>query len=507
MKLKSCSLLLKAAAISAPLILLNVRAAEQPADADPAPPEAARETEASEAEPPEDAGESEPQVQEPAPPEEMADPPEEVDEPAQPEEPADPAPPVAEEKAEEKAAGEDAPGRGKAGERESSGRPGKAEDAGRGNRPERPERPDRPAGADREDMPPARGRGEGRGNRPDRAERQSPPPSEPEKQAEEQVREATREVERELNRRKDKIRGKDEAQAVIDEVIGTESRISRAEATRGERARTRFQRDDQRRGDRRSADISNEQRREAVEYFRRRLRGEAPEVEPPVFLRRGDGRREPRVVERTEIIEERRDYYQPRYFNEGRRYVHFDSRAAIPAILLAAEALNRVNVRPAREVAPMFFERQNVPQAALPPENYRDEDAWVVSYPVSEKSMITSDAILFQQGSTEFADAYSYEIVSALADAMKDLPAEERFVIEGHASAEGDWESNMTLSQQRAERIVREMVRRGVSPYRLVPVGYGESEARHPADAAESLREQDRRVVVYKLGDEPVASR
>ena len=76
-----------------------------------------------------------------------------------------------------------------------------------------------------------------------------------------------------------------------------------------------------------------------------------------------------------------------------------------------------------------------------------------------------------------------------------------------HASAEGDWESNMTLSQQRAERIVREMVRRGVSPYRLVPVGYGESEARHPADAAESLREQDRRVVVYKLGDEPVASR
>jgi outer membrane protein OmpA-like peptidoglycan-associated protein len=66
---------------------------------------------------------------------------------------------------------------------------------------------------------------------------------------------------------------------------------------------------------------------------------------------------------------------------------------------------------------------------------------------------------------------------------------------------------NMIPSQQRAEHIVREIVRRGVSPYRLLPVGYGESEARHPADAAEALRSQDHRVVVFRMKPEPIAKR
>lgn len=66
----------------------------------------------------------------------------------------------------------------------------------------------------------------------------------------------------------------------------------------------------------------------------------------------------------------------------------------------------------------------------------------------------------------------------------------------------------MVLSQQRAEHIVREIVRRGgVSPSRLIPVGYGESEARHPADAAEVLRSQDRRVVVFRMKPEAITQR
>lgn len=121
--------------------------------------------------------------------------------------------------------------------------------------------------------------------------------------------------------------------------------------------------------------------------------------------------------------------------------------------------------------------------------------------------MISSEDILFIQGSTQFADPYSYEVIGVMADAMKALPEEERFVVEGHASAEGSYESNMALSQQRAEHIVREIVRRGVSPYRLLPVGYGESEARRSADAPEALRSQDRRVVVFRMKPEAVAKR
>jgi len=351
------------------------------------------------------------------------------------------------------------------------------------------------------------------------------PQTEPERQAETQVREATREVERELDERKTRIRSRDEAQAVIEDIIGAQSRISQAEVLREERVRPRMEVAERRRGAARAPEVLPEQRVEAVDYFQQRLRGEMIEGPPPVLLRRSETYTE---TTRTEIIEERRegrpfprgarpdiheervDVYRPRYLNEGRRYVHFDSRASIPAILMAAQAMNYVNFQPVSEVAPIFYEQPEFrgPQAMpLPPENFRDENALVMSYPVDEASMITSDDILFQQGSTQFADPYSYEIVSALSEAMKALPDEERFVIEGHASAEGSYEGNMALSQQRAEKIVREMVRRGVSPYRLLPVGYGESEARHPANAAEALRRQDRRVVVFRLRDEPVASR
>ena len=73
------------------------------------------------------------------------------------------------------------------------------------------------------------------------------------------------------------------------------------------------------------------------------------------------------------------------------------------------------------------------------------------------------------------------------------------FFIEGHASAEGDYGQNLLLSQERAERISRELVRHGVSAERLMPVGYGETEAAHPANAADSERSLDRRVMVFRM--------
>jgi outer membrane protein OmpA-like peptidoglycan-associated protein len=331
------------------------------------------------------------------------------------------------------------------------------------------------------------------------------PTSEPERQAETEVTEVTQEVLRDLEQRKTRIEGREQAQALIDDILGAESRISRAEIAREERYRTRFERP--RPGQERIIEVTPEERRVATTYYQERLLGREVEGPPPEFFRRHDRRGDAgdqRVVERVEIV-------RPRYFNEGRRYVHYDSRAAIPAVLMAAQAMNHVRFQPTREVAPMFYERQEVsaPYAIpLPPENYRSRDSVVVSYPVDENSMISSEDILFMQGSTQFADPYSYEVIGVMADAMKAMPEEERFVIEGHASAEGSYESNMILSQQRAEHIVREIVRRGgVSPYRLLPVGYGESEARHPADAAERLRSQDRRVVVFRMKEEPVAQR
>jgi outer membrane protein OmpA-like peptidoglycan-associated protein len=375
------------------------------------------------------------------------------------------------------------------------------------SRPLKPRENVKPRGNEAEpatEAPPAVAPGQ-----PEVRKRAEIPATEPERLAESQVAEVTREVQRDLDQRKTRIVGREAAQALIDEILGAKSRISRAEIAREERFRPRFER--QRPGEEeRLPEVSPDQRRAATTYFQERLRGREVDGPPPEFFarsqQRGD-RLDPRVTER---VVERVEFVRPRYLNEGRRYVHFDSRAAIPAILMAAQAMNQVRFQPARDVAPMFYEHQEGSTAQalpLPPENFRDENSLVVSYPVDEKSMISSEDILFLQGSTQFSDPYSYEVIAVMADAMKALPEDDRFVIEGHASAEGSYESNMVLSQQRAEHIVREIVRRGVSPYRLLPVGYGESEARRSADATEALRSQDRRVVVFRMKPEPVAKR
>ena len=123
-----------------------------------------------------------------------------------------------------------------------------------------------------------------------------------------------------------------------------------------------------------------------------------------------------------------------------------------------------------------------------------------VSYHVDPASRVVRQDILFRKGSTEFADARSYDIVMDLAYAISD-PALDgmSFVIEGHASAEGNAYANQRLSQRRAERIASEIARTGVSSHRLIPVGYGETEATYPDYSSERHLRLDRRVVIYRL--------
>jgi outer membrane protein OmpA-like peptidoglycan-associated protein len=149
-----------------------------------------------------------------------------------------------------------------------------------------------------------------------------------------------------------------------------------------------------------------------------------------------------------------------------------------------------VELQSAAEAA-KFFSTEEGQLAALP-EDYRSGDAWVIAYPVSKDSMLGSDDIAFRAGSTQFADAHAYDMIQMLAEAMKDPAfADQRFVIESHASGEGSFEENQILSQQRAEAIARELVRNEVPAEQLIPVGYGASEAR-----------QDRRVTIFRLGGE-----
>ncbi len=236
---------------------------------------------------------------------------------------------------------------------------------------------------------------------------------------------------------------------------------------------------------------TQQDRERTVTSIVERFQGRAPQAAPS-----GSRSREQRLFQTTET--QRRT----RFYEGNHRVIRYSSMQEIPPVIVASQQLQRVQVLPqarspysVRPPAP----QQGYYQNAIPP-SYTTGDAYAVSYSVDPESAISTDAILFRQGSTDFADAYSYDLVIDMADAMRaPALANETFVIEGHASAEGDYGQNLQLSQERAERISRELVRHGVSAERLMPVGYGEAEAASPADANEADRRLDRRVVVFRM--------
>ncbi|MEK7954085.1 OmpA family protein [Luteolibacter soli] len=288
--------------------------------------------------------------------------------------------------------------------------------------------------------------------------------------AEADVVRAHEDLARDLHQRKIQIQGRDDASRLVNDILGKDSRLSHAELNRLDQSEVRR--------------APREDRRSAAEFLRQRLRGDADIRKMPPFFR---------TPAPAEAAPGESVLPEPFFIHEGRRYAFYPSRDDIPAVLLADAALERVRVMPVAGLnAAVFNDRI--------PAEYRGRDVWVVSYPVVATTTITSHDILFQQGSTQFADGHSYDMVLALTEAILDPGlAKASFAIEGHASAEGTSSDNQLLSQLRAEALVRELVRGGVAADRLVPVGYGESEAHHPADAAENLLRQDRRVVISRI--------
>ncbi len=232
---------------------------------------------------------------------------------------------------------------------------------------------------------------------------------------------------------------------------------------------------------------TEQDRNDYVAYMTNRLQGRSAITDAPPSFRS-------RIV--AVPTEKEVTVYKPRFYGPGRRVITYRTRAEIPPVLIANGQLKRVEIA---EVGGSPF-RNDLILVDDMPSTYIQPDAYAVSYVVNPDTEITRSDILFEQGTTNFADPYSYDVVVDLAMAMKNPAlANQAFIIEGHASAEGDYSSNLRLSQARAERIAREMIRFGVSSSQLVPVGYGESEAIYPSTAGDPLRAQDRRVTVFAL--------
>lgn len=71
-----------------------------------------------------------------------------------------------------------------------------------------------------------------------------------------------------------------------------------------------------------------------------------------------------------------------------------------------------------------------------------------------------------------------------------------RFAIEGHTDSKGSADYNLKLSERRAQRVKEILVRNGVNPNRLYPIGKGSTE---PANHFDPGAPENRRVKIVNL--------
>lgn len=122
-----------------------------------------------------------------------------------------------------------------------------------------------------------------------------------------------------------------------------------------------------------------------------------------------------------------------------------------------------------------------------------DMDA--VSKAIAESGKFVTNNILFVSGKADLKPE-SMEEIKKVADYMKKNP-NVRFEVQGHCDNQGSDKVNDPLSQQRAEAVVKELVKLGCDEFNLRAVGKGSHEP--VADnSTEAGRAQNRRVEFIK---------
>ena len=109
--------------------------------------------------------------------------------------------------------------------------------------------------------------------------------------------------------------------------------------------------------------------------------------------------------------------------------------------------------------------------------------------------------ILFVRAQAELLDTVSKENLKELGEILKRLTTADpkaKFTIQGHTSAEGARDANVSLSHLRADRIYRTLVTAGVPEGSLSRVGFGPDWATAEATALEAELQKDRRVLVVR---------
>jgi outer membrane protein OmpA-like peptidoglycan-associated protein len=99
------------------------------------------------------------------------------------------------------------------------------------------------------------------------------------------------------------------------------------------------------------------------------------------------------------------------------------------------------------------------------------QDSAIDLAPVPQGIRLTIRNILFAPDSAEFLPDERLRL-NLIAEALKQIPS-RTFLVEGHTAATGQPAGEMKLSIERAERMVDELVKRGISADRFIYKGWG----------------------------------
>jgi outer membrane protein OmpA-like peptidoglycan-associated protein len=122
-----------------------------------------------------------------------------------------------------------------------------------------------------------------------------------------------------------------------------------------------------------------------------------------------------------------------------------------------------------------------IPQDKCPNEKetvngFQDDDGCPDTVPLAQVvggEVKISEKIMFHKGKATI-EPDSMKVVQAVAQVLKEHSNIQGLEVGGHASQEGQEKANLTLTQQRVESVVAELVKHGVEKNRLVAQGYGE---------------------------------
>ncbi len=100
--------------------------------------------------------------------------------------------------------------------------------------------------------------------------------------------------------------------------------------------------------------------------------------------------------------------------------------------------------------------------------------------------------IKFKTGSAKIVGKESFAILDDVGRALEDNPQIKKIRIEGHTDSVGADAANLKLSQNRANSVMAELVKRRVDPARMLAVGFGETQP-IASNATASGRAENRR--------------